>query len=125
MESLNNLLVSGDGDLLLFGFEVFMQSPGKSLFVLGILFSTAAAARADEFGCTVLLCLSNPAGWTTVSECRAPIQKMLQILRGRGSFVCDTGASGVGGVVVSQGRKAADRWIQWTDAAGTARRENF
>ncbi len=102
-----------------------MRSPGKSLFVVGILFSPAVAARADQFGCTVLLCLSNPAGWTSVAECGPPIQKMLDILRGRGSFACETGASGVGGVVVSQGKKAADRWIQWTDASGTVRRENF
>ena len=106
-----------------------MRSPGKSLFVFGMLFSTAAAsvvtAGADEFGCTVVLCLSNPAGWATVTECQAPIQKMLNILRRRGTFACDTGASGAGGVVVSQGKKAADRWIEWTDAAGTIRRENF
>ena len=102
-----------------------MRLPGKSLLFVGILSSTSVAARADEFGCTVLLCLSNPAGWATVTECVAPVQKMLNILRGRGSFVCDTGSSGVGGVVVSQGRKAADRWIQWTDASGTVRRENF
>ena len=102
-----------------------MRPAFKPLLLVGTMSLTAMPARADEFGCTVLLCLSNPAGWASVKECVAPVQKLLNVLRGRGAFFCDTGSSSFGGVVVSQGKKPADRWIQWTDASGSVRRENF
>ena len=97
-----------------------MRPVCKTLLLVGMMSSTAKAACADEFGCTVMHCLSNPAGWASVKECVAPVQKLLNVLRGRGAFFCDTGSSSFGGVVVSQGKKPADRWIQWTDASGHA-----
>lgn len=37
-------------------------------------------AQADEYGCQVLLCLSNPSGPMAESECRPPIERMLREL---------------------------------------------
>ncbi|MBB2792161.1 UNVERIFIED_ORG: hypothetical protein GGD59_002476 [Rhizobium esperanzae] len=33
-------------------------------------------ARAEDWGCQVILCLSNPGGPTQYAECRPPIQKL-------------------------------------------------
>lgn len=38
----------------------------------------AACAHADDYGCKVLLCLSNPAGPRAVAECRPPIDRLLR-----------------------------------------------
>ena len=45
-----------------------------------------AAARADDWGCTVLLCLSNPGGPKAVAECVPPIDRLWEHLRNGGSF---------------------------------------
>ncbi len=34
------------------------------------------SARAEEWGCQVILCLSNPGGPTQYGECRPPIEKL-------------------------------------------------
>ena len=39
------------------------------------------AARADTAGCTVVLCLANPAGWAAVDECVAPVQAYFRSIR--------------------------------------------
>lgn len=50
-------------------------------------------ARADEWGCQVILCLSNPGGATQYAECRPPINKLWRWLaKGRSFPTC----SGVG-----------------------------
>jgi len=50
-------------------------------------------ARADEWGCQVILCLSNPGGPTQYAECRPPIQRLWRHLaKGRSFPAC----SGVG-----------------------------
>lgn len=50
-------------------------------------------ARADDWGCQVLLCLSNPGGATEYTECRPPIQRLWKRLaRGHSFPIC----SGVG-----------------------------
>ncbi len=55
-------------------------------------FSTSMA-RSDDWGCEVLLCLSNPGGATEYSECRPPIERLWKHLaRGRSFPIC----SGVG-----------------------------
>jgi hypothetical protein len=47
-------------------------------------------AQASDHGCTVLMCLSNPAGPTAVAECIAPIQKLWRDLsKGRAFPSCD------------------------------------
>ncbi|TQI65241.1 hypothetical protein FHT98_5111 [Bosea sp. AK1] len=39
-----------------------------------------AAARADTFGCTVLLCMLNPQGWASVPHCVPPVQAAFAIV---------------------------------------------
>jgi len=61
---------------------------------LGSLYpNSGQSARADEWGCQVILCLSNPGGPTQYAECRPPIQKLWRWLtKGRSFPTC----SGVG-----------------------------
>lgn len=50
-------------------------------------------ARGDDWGCQVLLCLSNPGGATQYAECRPPIERLWSHLaKGRSFPIC----SGVG-----------------------------
>jgi hypothetical protein len=54
--------------------------------ILALLLSctTVGESRADDEGCTVILCLSNPAGWAAVTECVAPVKRALKaIAKGR------------------------------------------
>lgn len=47
-------------------------------------------AAADQWGCEVLLCLSNPAGPTAVPECKPPIHRLWKHLRDGHDFPsCD------------------------------------
>lgn len=48
----------------------------KLTFVASGLMSVAITAGASDYGCRVLLCLSNPAGPTAVSECVPPISRL-------------------------------------------------
>lgn len=48
-------------------------------------------ARADDWGCQVILCLSNPGGPTQFAECRPPISKLWQELAKGHSFPTCTG----------------------------------
>ena len=42
-----------------------------------------APARADTFGCTVLLCILNPQGWASVPYCVPPVQKAFALVASR------------------------------------------
>ena len=42
---------------------------------------SAQSARADTAGCTVVLCLANPAGWASVSECVDPVESYFRSIR--------------------------------------------
>lgn len=62
----------------------------RTLWALRLLFTGiwAAAlslpvlpARADTAGCTVVLCLANPAGWASVGECVAPVTAYFRSIR--------------------------------------------
>lgn len=74
----------------------------KSLFFRAIVAALGSAslytisersARADDWGCQVILCLSNPGGPTQYGECRPPIEKLWRSLaRGHSFPAC----SGVG-----------------------------
>lgn len=48
----------------------------KKWIIGAILLSLATPALADEWGCQVLLCLSNPGGPTEFAECVPPIEKL-------------------------------------------------
>jgi hypothetical protein len=75
-----------------------MNSPAaRALFCAFVLLSSycisSSKARADDWGCQVLLCLSNPGGPTQFAECVPPIQRLWgELARGRAFPTC----SGVG-----------------------------
>lgn len=48
----------------------------KNLIALSTLALACGVAQADNWGCEVLLCLSNPNGPTAVAECKPPIEKL-------------------------------------------------
>ena len=61
---------------------------GTSIFAPGL-------AHADDWGCQVILCLSNPSGPEKYSECVPPIEKLWDALRHGDPFpTCDFGAGG-------------------------------
>ncbi len=63
------------------------------LLAFTLFSSSINLARADEYGCQVLLCLSNPGGPTQYGECVPPIDRLWSDLRHfRGFPTC----SGVG-----------------------------
>ena len=63
-------------------------------FALAIGLSSYAAS-ADQWGCEVLLCLSNPAGPTAVKECEPPIRRLWDHLRDGNEFpTCDMAKDG-------------------------------
>jgi hypothetical protein len=47
---------------------------------------SGSKARADDWGCQVILCLSNPGGSTEYAQCRPPIQKLWRELAEGRSF---------------------------------------
>ncbi|PYE17253.1 hypothetical protein [Paraburkholderia silvatlantica] len=62
-------------------------------------------ARADDWGCQVILCLSNPGGPEQYGECVPPIERLWAALRHGDPFpTCEFGAGG------SQGTSAANIW---------------
>lgn len=53
---------------------------------------TVSPARADDWGCEVLLCLSDPSGPTSQEACRPPINKLWRHLaKGKAFPSCDAG----------------------------------
>ena len=63
-------------------------------FALVIALSSHVAS-ADQWGCEVLLCLSNPAGPTAVKECEPPIHRLWDHLRDGHEFPsCDMSKDG-------------------------------
>jgi hypothetical protein len=64
----------------------------KSIFsvVAALISLQVGSAAADQWGCEVLLCLSNPAGPTAVAECKPPIHRLWRHLaRGHSFPSCD------------------------------------
>ena len=90
----------------------------RSAVALLLFCANVGESRADDEGCTVFLCLSNPAGWASVAACVAPVQKMFANLRKGGSVACDIGGASTSGLTYSQGKKPSQRWIAWTDSVG-------
>lgn len=58
-----------------------------------VMSAQAVPARANDLGCQVLLCLSNPGGATQYGACIPPMTKLWQKLATGGSF---PGCSGGG-----------------------------
>lgn len=59
--------------------------------VVGMGMVPAPAYANDDWGCEVLLCLSNPGGATQYAQCVPPITKLWKTLAGGGSFPTCTG----------------------------------
>lgn len=70
------------------------------------------AASASDYGCKVLLCLSNPAGPRAVSECVPPINQLFRDLaRGRDFPSCDLASA----PDVRGGRSWAQQGVSYYD----------
>lgn len=55
------------------------------IFISGLVV-TFSMAKADEWGCQLLLCLSDPRGPTTEKECIPPMERLWRHLAKGGSF---------------------------------------
>lgn len=70
---------------------------------VGVSILAPGTARADDWGCQVILCLSNPGGPEQYGECVPPVEKLWAALRHGDPFpTCDFGAGG------SQGTSAVN-----------------
>lgn len=62
-------------------------------FLIGLF--PAAESRADDWPCTVALCLANPKGPTELTECVPPIRKLFkELARGHAFPHCDMNGGG-------------------------------
>lgn len=91
----------------------------KKFILAFFLFATAfsGTAKADDWGCQVLLCLSNPNGPEAVGECVPPIEKLWSELRKGHDFPSCTFSSGPNGE--SSQSQAAQNYggNQWASGA--------
>lgn len=72
------------------------ESGVHSLLVCGglLTFVTPSPVFADDWGCQVLLCLADPRGPETESECKPPIEKLWNALEhGKPFPTCDLNSS--------------------------------
>ena len=79
-------------------------------------------ARANDLGCQVFLCLSNPGGATQSAQCVAPMTKLWRRLATGGSFPGCSGG-GVAGTKVYDRESATRRRVVMTFSDG--RRETY
>lgn len=64
------------------------------LVAAGLASLSAGAVRADDWGCTVLLCLANPGGPTQYAACVPPVTRLWSHLkRGRAFPTCSGAGS--------------------------------
>lgn len=70
---------------------LFFQTIVAAVGFVSLYTISARSARADEWGCQVILCLSNPDGPTQYDECRPPIEKLWSWLSRGHSFPTCTG----------------------------------
>ncbi|AOJ42407.1 hypothetical protein WJ23_31560 [Burkholderia lata] len=72
------------------------------VLITGTSIFTPGFAHADDWGCQVILCLSNPGGPEQYSECVPPIERLWRALRHGDPFpTCDFGAGGSRGTFAS------------------------
>jgi hypothetical protein len=98
-----------------------------------------APALANDEGCTVILCLSNPAGWSAVAECIPPVQRAMKNMA-KGRFPACSYAAGTldgakarmtyirDGVTTDiEGNETPRlvRVLEFTDANGATKRVRF
>lgn len=58
-------------------------------------------SEKDEWACTCLLCLANPNGWQSVSECRPPVKRLFDYLKKHSMPKCPNAGAGNDMVLVS------------------------
>ena len=58
-------------------------------------------SEKDEWACTCLLCLANPNGWSSVSECRPPVKKLFDYLKKHSMPKCPQAGAGNDMVLVT------------------------
>ncbi|MBE0559977.1 hypothetical protein [Brucella sp. JSBI001] len=70
----------------------FLFRGAIAVFGLGALYlGSSQNARSDDWGCKVILCLSNPGGATQYAQCRPPVQKLWRWLaRGKSFPTCSS-----------------------------------
>ena len=83
---------------------------------------SGSPAMVDDAGCNALLCLSNLAGATAVAACVPVIDSLIGLIRSGGSPQCDGGPDP--GMAISRGKKAAQRWFEYSDSSGRRVRTN-
>jgi hypothetical protein len=110
----------------------------RNAYIFALCIIVSGEAKADEEGCTVLLCLSNPAGWAAVQECIPPVQRALKAMA-KGRMPQCTFRGAVAGsdarivfVTEPTTSRAEDgqpvalvRALEFRDATGTIRRIKF
>ena len=85
----------------------------RTALALLLCCANVGESRADDEGCTVFLCLSNPAGWSGVAECVAPVQRALKAMaKGRAPQCAVSAGAG--------GRDARVAWVSETVPATSA-----
>jgi hypothetical protein len=55
----------------------------RKISVMGLVLLFQLPAHADDWGCQVALCMSNPAGPTAVAQCIEPMRRLYNALRNK------------------------------------------
>lgn len=108
-----------------------------SAVILPLCLTVSGEAKANDEGCTVILCLSNPAGWAAVAECIPPVQRALKAMA-KGRLPQCAFSGGVGAhpriIWISEPAAASSsdvdavqvfRALEYRDGAGVVRRIKF
>ena len=82
--------------------RVRVRALRRSLIILAVFLGTSllapGSARADDWGCQVILCLSNAGGPEQYGQCVPPVERLWAALRRGDPFpTCDSGATGAQG----------------------------
>ena len=94
-----------------------------TLAAIAVMTTFGIPAHADDAGCTVVLCLLNPAGWAAEATCVPPVQDFIwSVASGGGAPDC---SAGNGEMAIGRGRRSYQRFIQYTDANGVRQTINF
>ena len=95
-------------------------------------------SKVNDERCTILLCLSNPAGWSAVADCVPPVQRALKaIAKGRLPQCAFSGGAGTSATRIVWLTEVAPgetdnsetvrtvRALEFRDTSGTIRRIKF
>ena len=108
----------------------------RNAYIFALCLTISGDAKADDEGCTVILCLSNPAGWSAVAECVPPVQRALKAMaKGRMPQCTFSGGAGTDARIVwvtepatagdDDSKTVTTRALEFRDAAGVTRRIKF